>query len=144
MRTPRRTDSGQITLMIIGFVMIVVLAVGVVANASKAFVYRRSLASWADGAAVAAAQQVAENALYAGPAVEELPISSAGARNAVADYVSRNGLAQRFEGFAVAVTVDAGTARVTVEFAARVPLVLAGDAVGIPISAEATATAPLS
>jgi hypothetical protein len=40
------------------------------------------------------------------------------------------------------VTVDAGT--VTVEFAARVPLVLAGDAGGIPITAEATATAPLS
>ena len=130
--------------MIIGFVMIVVLAVGVVANASKAFVYRRSLTSWADGAAVAAAQQVAENALYAGPTVDDLPISSSGARNAVADYVSRNGLGQRFEDFAVAVTVDAGTARVTVEFAARVPLVLAGDAGGIPISAEATATAPLS
>ena len=130
--------------MIVGFVMIVVLTVGVVANASKAFVYRRSLASWADGAAVAAAQQVAENALYAGPAVDELPISSLGAQHAVADYVSRNRLRQRFEGFAVAVTVDASTARVTVEFAARVPLVLAGDAAGIPITAEATATAPLS
>jgi hypothetical protein len=80
----------------------------------------------------------------AGPAVDELPISSSGAQHAVADYVSRNGLAQRFEGFAVAVTVDAGTARVTVELAARVPLVLAGDAGGIPITAEATATAPLS
>jgi uncharacterized membrane protein len=145
METPQRTDSGQITLMIIGFVMIVVLTVGVVANASKAFVYRRSLASWADGAAVAAAQQVAENALYAGPAVDELPISSSDARNAVADYVSRNRLAHRFEDFAVAVSVDASTATVTVEFAARVPLVLtgAGDA-AIPITAEATATAPLS
>jgi hypothetical protein len=47
-------------------------------------------------------------------------------------------------GLRAAVTVDAGTARVTVEFAARVPLVLAGGAGGIPITAEATATAPLS
>jgi hypothetical protein len=50
----------------------------------------------------------------------------------------------RVEGFAVTVTVDAGTARVTVEFAARVPLVLAGDVGGIPITAEASATPPLS
>ena len=59
----RRSDAGQITLLIIGFVMIVVLAVGVVANASKAFVYRRSLASWADGPAIAASQSVAEDVL---------------------------------------------------------------------------------
>ena len=69
---PRRgRDDGQITLMIIGFVMIIVLAVGVVANASKAFVYRRSLASWADGAAIAAAQSVAEDVVYAGETVED-------------------------------------------------------------------------
>jgi hypothetical protein len=35
----RSRDDGQITLLIIGFVMIVVLLVGVVANASKAFVW---------------------------------------------------------------------------------------------------------
>ena len=60
----RSHDDGQITLLIIGFVMIVVLLVGVIANASKAFVYRRSLASWADGAAVAAAQNVAEDVVF--------------------------------------------------------------------------------
>ena len=90
--------------MIIWIVVIVVLAVGVVANASKAFVHRRSLASWADGAAIVAAQYAAEDAIYAGPAVDELPISASRTRDAVADYVSRNGLRQRFEGFDVAVT----------------------------------------
>ena len=139
----RRDDAGQITLMIIGFVMIVVLAVGVVANASKAFVYRRSLASWADGAAIAAAQHVAEDAIYAGPLVGELPISEHGAHAAVADYVARNGLAERFEGLDVEVSVNDGAGTVTVEFAATVPLVLAAGAATIPISAEATATAPL-
>jgi hypothetical protein len=115
----------------------------VVANASTAFVYRRSLASWADGAAVTAAQRVAEEAIYTGPALDQLPISQAGARAAVTDYVSRNGLPDRFEGFDVAVAVDPVTGTVTVEFAARVPLVLAGAGTAIPISAEATATAPL-
>jgi hypothetical protein len=139
----RRDDSGQITLMIIGFAVIVVLAIGVVANASKAFVYRRSLASWADGAAIVAAQNVAEDAIYAGPRVDELPISATGARGAVADYVTRNALAERFEAFDVAVDVDPTAGTVTVEFAARVPLVLAGDGVSIPVTADATAVAPL-
>ena len=149
----RGRDDGQITLMIIGFVMIIVLAVGVVANASKAFVYRRSLASWADGAAIAAAQSVAEDVVYAGETVEVLPISAADARRVVDEYVTRNGLADRFDDLSVAVGVDPTSgalivedpdaATVTVEFGVRVPLVLSGDAAGIPVSAAATATAPL-
>jgi hypothetical protein len=139
----RGQDDGQITLMIIGFVMIVVLAVGVVANAAKVFVYRRSLASWADGAAIAAAQSVAEDVVYAGGTVEVLPISATGARRVVDDYVDRNRLADRFEDLHVAVGIDPAAATVTVEFGVRVPLVLSGDAAGLPVSAAATATAPL-
>ena len=148
--------------MIIGFVMIVVLAVGVVANAAKVFVYRRSLASWADGAAIAAAQSVAEDVVYAGETVEVLPISATGARRVVDDYVERNRLADRFEDMRVAVCglskaagidrfedmrvavgIDPAAATVTVEFGVRVPLVLSGDAAGVSVSAAATATAPL-
>jgi uncharacterized membrane protein len=139
----RGQDDGQITLMIIGFVMIVVLAVGVVANAAKVFVYRRSLASWADGAAIAAAQCVAEDVVYSGGTVEVLPISATGARRVVDEYVERNQLADRFEDMRVAVGIDPADATVTVEFGVRVPLVLSGDAAGVPVSAAATATAPL-
>jgi hypothetical protein len=141
---PRRgQDDGQITLMIIGFVMIIVLAVGVVANASKAFVYRRSLASWADGAAIAAAQSIAEDVVYSGETVGVLPISATDARRVVDEYVTRNRLANRFDDLSVAVSVDPAAATVTVEFGVRVPLSLSGDAAGIPVSAAATATAPL-
>jgi uncharacterized membrane protein len=139
----RRQDDGQITLMIIGFVMTVVLAVGVVTNAAKVFVYRRSLTSWADGAAIAAAQSVAEDVVYSGGTVEVLPISASGARRVVDDYVDRNGLAGRFEDLRVAVGIDPAAATVTVEFGVRVPLVLSGDAAGVSVSAAATATAPL-
>jgi uncharacterized membrane protein len=140
---PMRRDDGQVTLLIIGFVMIVVLLVGVVANASKAFVYRRSLASWADGAAVAAAQNVAEEVVYTSSALDDLPISADDARGAVTDYVARHGLPDRFEQFDTSVVVDPTAATVTVAFRARVPYVLAGDVGGITITAEATATAPL-
>jgi uncharacterized membrane protein len=136
-------EDGQVTLLVIGFMMIVVLLVGVVANASKAFVYRRSLASWADGAAVAAAQNVAEDVVYTDPVLDELPISAAGARGAVADYVARHGLSERFDQFDSSVVVDPTAATVTVAFQARMPFALAGDVGGITIGAEATATAPL-
>jgi uncharacterized membrane protein len=139
----RSSDDGQITVLIIGFVVIVVLAVGVVANASKAFVYRRSLASWADGAAIAAAQAVAEDVVYAGPTMETLPISATEARRVVDEYVASNGLGHRFTGLRVEVGVDPEANTVTVEFGARVPLVLSGNAASIPVSAAATATAPL-
>ncbi|MGH8776459.1 MAG: pilus assembly protein TadG-related protein [Jiangellaceae bacterium] len=138
-----RDEGGQITLLIIGFVLIAVLAVAVVANASKAFVYRRSLASWADGAAVTAAQSVAEEAIYAGPRVDELPLSGDAVEVAVADYVARNGLPDRFEDFAASVDVGDDGATVTVELSARVSFVLGGDDGGISIIADATATVPL-
>ncbi|MBD0292579.1 MAG: hypothetical protein ICV70_03260 [Jiangellaceae bacterium] len=143
MRSARARDDGQITLLIIGFVMIVVLAVGVVANASKAFLYRRSLASWADGAAITAAQSVAEDAVYAGPAVDQLPLSAPEARRVVDDYVARHGLAARFDHLRVGVQVSAGGATVTVQLTALVPFVLAERAGGIDVTAHATATAPL-
>ncbi len=145
----RRDESGQLTPLVIGFAVIVILAVTVVANASNAFLHRRSLASWADGAAPVAAQRIAEQVVYTGRLGETLPIAEDEARAAVLDYVVRSGLGERFSGFTVVdVSVNGATDAVTVEFAARVPLlwaseVTAGYAGGIPVSARTTAVSPL-
>lgn len=148
--TPRRRDeSGQLTPLVIGFVVIVLLVVTVTANASKAFLYRRSLASWADGAAIVAAQSVSEQAIYAGAVGEHLPLAESAARAAVVDYVARNELGGRFDDLTVVrVVVDPGTDAVTVGFAARVPLIWANDTTasfsrGIPVTAEASTIAVL-
>jgi hypothetical protein len=144
-----RDESGQLTPLIIGFAVIVVLTVTVVANASNAFLHRRSLTSWADGAATAATQQVAEHVVYTGRLGETLPVAEDEARAAVLDYVGRYGLAERFDQFAVVtVSVDGTTGAVTVEFAARVPLVWASETTsgfggGIPVTARTTAVSPL-
>jgi uncharacterized membrane protein len=145
----RRDESGQLTPLIIGFVVIVLLAVAVVANASNAFLHRRSLASWADGAATAAAQHVAEQVVYTGRLDETLPVAQDEARAAVLDYVARHGLAERFDAFdVVTVSVDDATGAVTVELSSRVPLLWASEAMpgfagGIPITARTTAISPL-
>jgi hypothetical protein len=142
-------ERGSLTPMIIGFVIIALLGVTVVANASKAFLYRRSLVSWADGAAIVAAQSVSDERIYTGAFDDLLPLASGRAEAEVADYVRRHGVAGRFEQFTVAaVEVDPAGETVTVRFRARVPLIWANETTtglggGMPIAAEATARAPL-
>lgn len=144
-----RSESGQLTPLIIGFVVIAMLAVAVMVNASAVFVHRRSLGAWADGAALTAAQSVSEESIYAGSVGDNLPLAAGAARTAVAQYAARHGLADRFDEFTlVAVEVDPATDAVTVAFAARVPLAWDGEAIdsfggGFRITAEATAVAPL-
>lgn len=145
--TARNRESGQITLMAIGFAVVLALAVAVVANASNAFLQRRSLASWTDGAVTVAAQHVAHDRLYSGAPVTTLPLSEAAARDAVLDYVARHGLTARFDGFGVDhVTVESAASRVTVELGASVPLMLAGDitngSASFRVTARSTAMVP--
>ncbi|MGH8828147.1 MAG: pilus assembly protein TadG-related protein, partial [Jiangellaceae bacterium] len=133
--------------LIIGFAMIAITAVVVVVNASNVFLQRRSLSSWADGAVLVAAQNIAYEELYGGARLDTLPLSEAAARDAVAGYVAGNGLGARFDNFhVVAVAVDPGTGRVSVELAASVPLLIAGDVTGgrsaFTITADASAVAP--
>jgi len=102
-------------------------------------------ASMPDGAAIFAANQLDEAAFYAGGAGEHLPIEAEGARQAVADYVTRTGLAERFDGFGYLVGTDGRV--VTVTFTARVALPLVGAVTdryqdGLTITTTAAAIAP--
>jgi hypothetical protein len=117
--------------MIIGFAVIVLLVVTVVANASAAFLVRRSLSSWADGAAVVAAQSVSEEAVYTGRMGEVLPLSQSAARESVGGFVARHGLAGRFEAFRVEVVTVRADGAVTVTFSTRMSLVLVNDVVPV-------------
>jgi hypothetical protein len=118
-----------------------------VVNASAAFLVRRSLSSWADGAAVVAAQSVAEEAVYGGEMGDVLPLSEASARESVVGFVGRHGLAGRFPAFRVDGVAVRPDGAVTVTLSTRMPLVLVNDVVpgrSVPVAATATALAPLS
>ena len=81
--TPR--ESGQITLVTVGFFAVVGLLAVVVINASDAFLERQRLNGVADGAAVAASDALDLDAFYsAGVTV----IDPAAARARVAEHVS--------------------------------------------------------
>ncbi|WP_166356365.1 pilus assembly protein TadG-related protein [Phytoactinopolyspora limicola] len=145
---PDDHESGQITLLIIGLALVLGLVVATVASASNAFLVRRSLSSWTDGAVTVAAQQVAHEDLYGGAPVSVLPISPVAAHRAVVDYAARHDLAGRFDSFAVAqVTVDRGSGQVTVEFTASAPLLpfghLTQGRTEVQITAKSTALVPI-
>lgn len=81
----RRREDGQITVMSIGFFLVIALLGVVVINASQAFLERRELDNLADGAALAAADGLDEDAFYLSG---EVSADTATARDRVAKYLA--------------------------------------------------------
>jgi hypothetical protein len=126
-------------LLVLGFTVVLVALVAVVADVSVLLLAKRGVASAADGAAVAGAQQLDRDALYAGGLGEELPLDPAGVASAVSAY------ARTVEPrTALQASVQGGAVRVRA--ARRVPLPFGRYAgVGaVTVRAEATARGPVS
>ncbi len=144
----RSDDSGQLAIMIIGFAVIVMMFVTLIANTSKAFLWRRSLSSWADAAALAATQTAGEDVIFDGGLTGNLPVDEAAAETFVVDYLDRQHLAERYPDLSVDVAVDQSTGVVTVTLSATMPLAFVNDVTdsfgeGVPIEGSASAVAPL-
>lgn len=86
-----RDDAGQVTVLIIGFALVLLLAVGVTVDASAAYLEREALATLADGAALAAADQVQGTPAYDGGLEGVAPIDVRTARASVARHLSATG-----------------------------------------------------
>jgi uncharacterized membrane protein len=132
--------------MMIGFVVVAALLMVVVVTSTRAYLTRRALVSFADGAAVTAAQEVSEDVVYREGLAAGVPLDSSGAAAAVRSYVARNGLGARFDGFSVAdVSVTrAGAVRVVLHAVSPVAFldsVTSAYAGGVPITVDATAEA---
>lgn len=84
-------ERGQVTVLIIGFALILMTAVGVTVDASAAYLQRESLATLADGAALAAADQVQGAPAYDGGLGRAAPIDLRTARASVARHLSASG-----------------------------------------------------
>jgi uncharacterized membrane protein len=129
-RVRRNEDRGQALLLLIGLAAILVALIAVVADASHLFLYRRALASAADGAATAAVQAVDEAAVYRDPGAFRrggLPLDASVARAAVDRYVQNAGITSRFSAFSVqSVGLSPDRTAVTVTLSARVELPFPG------------------
>lgn len=116
-RRRSRRDDGTVLLLVVGFGLVLMALVGVVADVSAVLLAKRGVASAADGAAVAAAQQLDEDAFYSGGVGERVPLSSQQVANAVAQY------AAALPGLQLQGSVEGGTvAVVRAERVVRLPV----------------------
>lgn len=147
-------DDGQLAILVIGFVVIALALVSVVASATSVHLERVRLAALADLAALDAADTVADAAYYApggagGPGAAALPdaLSDEAVAAAVASYLAENpDPAARWDDVRVleAGAPDGRTARVRLGAVVRPALVswvLAPFTDGIEVEAASSARA---
>ena len=105
-------ERGTASIMIVGFAVVAIMMVGVVVDASAAYLRRSGLDSLADGAALAAADGVQGRQVYEGGLGERAEIDAEAARAYVAGYLRATGAARRYPGLVC--RVETGTDRVVV------------------------------
>lgn len=139
----RRDDDGTVLVLVLGFTLVLMLMVGLVVNVSAAALARRSVASAADGAAVAAAQALDLERLYAdGLPDGRIPLSPADAAQRVAAYAAVAAAAQ--PGLALSVTVDGSTASVVAMREVRLPFSRLVGLQPLRVQAIARARSPIA
>lgn len=145
-RPPMTEETGQSMILIIGYVLIVLLAVSATLAATLVNTQARKLLSVADSAVTAAADsfEVEENGE---DGALDLRLSDEGVAAAAAKYVADVGAAERFDGFALARASSSGddtTAVVRLSAVVRPPIIGWFVPEGIPISVESSARTGLT
>ena len=136
----RRTDeSGQTALLIVGFFLVAVLLVVVVVDASAAYLRRQELDALADGAAVAAADAVREEAVYTEGLDDLAQLDPVAAREQVAAYLGRIGAHGRYAGLRYTVTATEGSVQVRVTTPLELPFAPPGWSERTDVSGTAEA-----
>ena len=109
--TEERDEQGQVTLLIIGFAGILLMAIVVVIDASAAYLQRQGLDNLADGAALYGADLGSAAIYEQGLGDARLLQQEAAVKAAVRDYLARANAGSRFPGIDVdpnVLFVDAG------------------------------------
>jgi hypothetical protein len=141
----RSTDErGSITPLIIGFAVVVMLLVGVVVDASAAFLRRQGLNSAADAAALAATDGIQGEEVYTHGLGKRADIDPAAARRYVADYVEASGVRRRFPGLDWSVTTTADRVVVRMVAPTDLPFRIPGVGTGVPVSGTAASVVVVS
>ncbi len=137
-RRRRRDERGQVSVLIIGFSALLLMAMVVVIDATAAYLERQRLDTIADGAALRAADAGAQGRdVYAGGVRDRpLDLTARSARAGVAAYLRDVGAYAEHPGLSYTVRVVGDEVRVTVTADADLPLTVPGA----PSSARVSAT----
>jgi Flp pilus assembly protein TadG len=138
-----RGDDGTILLLVLGFTALLLVLVAVVVDVSAVILAKRGAASAADGAAIAALQQLDQAAVYENGLGEAIPLSIDDVRQVVAVYAER--AAEGQSGLELAADLDATQTTATVTARREVRLPFSGwlGLSTVTVTAVAHARAPL-
>jgi hypothetical protein len=143
MRRADRDESGQATIIIVGFAFVLAVAIAMVVDASSAYLQRQGLDTVADGAALQGADLGATGLeVYTrGVPAQRLDLSVGEVRAAVRDYLTTSGAYADYPGLSFSVDVDQAASRVTVRVRAPLdlPLLVPGSPEVAMISATGAA-----
>ena len=149
MRQPRPDERGQMTLLIVGFAVVLMTTIAVVVDATAAFLQRQELATLADGAALAGADAGSRNEpdLYTNGIAEDprLDLRQRVAAAAVVDHLASTGAHADHPGLSWTVALADGDDSVVVRIRAPLdlPLTFPGAPQTAPVSATVSATVQL-
>jgi uncharacterized membrane protein len=124
-----RDDSGQVSVLVIGFAAVLLLAIVVVIDASAAYLQRQGLDTLADGAALRGADLGAtgEDVYRGGVTDDDLELTTARARQAVQDYLADVGAHRKYPGLTAHVTVTDTTVEVRLTAPVDLPFSIPGS-----------------
>jgi len=139
----RGIEAGQITVMLVGFFLLLGLLTAAVIDASAAYLRRQSLNSLADGAVLAAADGVQGEQVYTGGLGERAQVDPVVAQQYVAEYLEQTGAVSRYPGLAWKVRSSGESVTVWLAAPLQLPLRPPGWGDAVTISGEASAVVPV-
>lgn len=98
MRADGCDERGQMSLMIVGFTLVVMMAIAAVTDASAAYLQHSGLATVADGAALAGADALDEGVVYQQGIGETPALDRDLAEERIGAYLRETGAYERFPG----------------------------------------------
>lgn len=142
-----RREDGQISVLIIGYLLLSLLVVAVVAAASAVYIEHKKLLSAADGAALSAADTFSVAAIKPGQGEPAPLLNSESVSRAAISYLEQSGASARFNQLRLDPATgapEARTARVVLTAVVHPPVVNFLVPAGIPIVATADARSNLT
>ncbi len=135
----RRSQDGQVTVLVVGFALVAILLVVVVVDASAAYLRRQRLDAVADGAALAAVDGIETQSVYERGLGERAAVDPALARRLVAEYLGGIGAHGTYPGLRYQVRTTPDAVSVTVSAPLDLPLAPPGWSSRTTVTADAAA-----
>jgi Putative Flp pilus-assembly TadE/G-like len=142
-RLAARTESGQITAMLVLFSICLLLAIIAVTDISGSYLRRQAAASLADGAALAASDSAVAAGVYHRADTGYVDPDPTAATAAVQTYLRRAGAYAEYPGLEVRVLVVGHTVTVRLAMPYRLPVTMPGVRGTATIHGSAAAEVPI-